>query len=747
MLIGQGQSGKTSLKKSLKGEQFDPGETRTKGIEMDPSYCNVSQDVWKVGEGTQGTNSDRVPISYEQRTAQYILSQLKKEQKEALSSHEKYENVSVDESGPSTADYKEHADLPTVSGSLTPEVSHGTHGPMAEVQNVPGLPKVPEEIAGLIEKQLQVDGNEDDEDIYSILWDFGGQAVYYATHPLFLTVRAIYCLVYNLSRNPDGKVSPELTHGFYNDVEEKFCEMSNMDYLDFWMSSVSSLVSHDEGPQEASTSEMLPERLPPVFLVCTHADKPYESSDPEKLARRIFGSLQTKSYCKHLQDFFVVDNTKSGSGEECQGVASLKKELLNVAKELPQMKAVIPIKWLKYEKAVSAMVEHGHKWISLDKAKRTALEECGISNNEQFETMLNFLHDHRILIHFDDTPQLNKMVILDPQWLIDVFKKVITITPYERKEAKFAQAWLMLERTGVLEEKLLQHVWGSLFDNKDTCSSLIAMMEKFCLLCPWPSSCEGESSSKYLVPSMLKYPPRQDVTKLTASAGMPSLYVKFKSGQVPPGLFPRLVLMVFQWCANEWLCKSPPQLHKKFARFFTHPTEGCSLILVCHSCSIEVVVHKEISTAVPPGMKLSSEYDFSTLQVTVARTVCRELGFFLRCMREQFPWLKSMAYDMSVCCPVCSKDGSVQYCQIHNVLGCKQEECLHFWSESELRDSQRPIICPKSAVAGDYRVPVELVGLWFEFVDQQVNLKHSASLLFIGAFQIFTEWIACISFS
>lgn len=512
-----------------------------------------------------------------------------------------------------------------------------------------------------------------------------------------------------------------------------------MDYLDFWMSSVSSLVSQDEDPQEASTSEMLPERLPPVFLVCTHADKTYQSANPEELARKIFGSLRTKGHSKNLLDVFVVDNTKPGSGQECPEVTCLRKEVLNVAKELPQMKEDIPIKWLKYEKAVRVMLERGYKWISRDEARKIGLEECEISSDEQFVTLLNFLHDLRILIHIDDTPQLNKMVILDPQWLIDVFKKVITITPYEKKEAKFTQAWLKLERTGLLEEKLLQHVWGSLFDNKETCDILIAMMEKFCLLCPWPSSCEGESSNQYLVPSMLKFPPQENVTKLTASAGMPSLFVKFKSGQVPPGLFPRLVPMVFQWCTNEWLCKSRPQLHHNFARFFTHPTEGCSLILLCHYCSIEVVVHKDVSTVVPPGMKLSSEYGFDTFQVTVARTVCRELGFFLRCTREQFPWLKNMAYDMSVCCPVCSKERSVDYCQSHNVFGCKQEECLHFWSESQLRDCQAPIICTKSAVAGDYRVPVEVFGQWFKFVDQQVNLKYYTTLLFAGAFQIAAE--------
>lgn len=72
MLIGQGQSGKTSLKRSLKGERFDPEEKRTEMMEMDPSYCKVSREDWKLGEKTEEANSDRVPISYEQRTAQYI---------------------------------------------------------------------------------------------------------------------------------------------------------------------------------------------------------------------------------------------------------------------------------------------------------------------------------------------------------------------------------------------------------------------------------------------------------------------------------------------------------------------------------------------------------------------------------------------------------------------------------------------------------------------------------------------------
>lgn len=46
MLIGQNRAGKTSLKKSLLGITFDPGEPSTEGIEVDPSRFEL--DVERV---------------------------------------------------------------------------------------------------------------------------------------------------------------------------------------------------------------------------------------------------------------------------------------------------------------------------------------------------------------------------------------------------------------------------------------------------------------------------------------------------------------------------------------------------------------------------------------------------------------------------------------------------------------------------------------------------------------------------
>ena len=54
---------------------------------------------------------------------------------------------------------------------------------------------------------------------------------------------------------------------------------------------------------------------------------------------------------------FFVDDIKSGHESECSEVVRLRKEVLAVAKELPQVKKAISIKWLKFEKGRGSRVD------------------------------------------------------------------------------------------------------------------------------------------------------------------------------------------------------------------------------------------------------------------------------------------------------------------------------------------------------------------------------------------------------
>ena len=703
MIIGQERTGKTSLKRSLKGESFNPNEGSTKGIETDPSYFKVSTDVWRTGKNSKDTESEPT-FSFEHQIAQVIVESLntpntgdysRSSSNSGTESSKVMESVMTDQSPQDLKpDEKAKADSAKEPKTKVMEPS------LQNSQDHQRVPKLPEDVATLVQRLLEM--NNDEDDIYSIIWDFGGQSVYYDTHPIFLTKKAIYILTCDLSHDPYQKSNAPTKKGMSGKKEDTCCSKTNLDCLNFWMSSVYSLVS----PNTIRHEILSPETLPPVFLVCTHADKPYRTDvTPGDLASEIYGSLKDKVYGKLLKGLFVVDNTKSGSGDECRGVIKLREKVLSFAKKHPQVNEAIPLKWLKYEKVLHLLSKGGYKWVPIEKARQIAKEECSIDDNEQFRTLLNFLHDQRVLIHFSETPDLENMVILGPQWLIDVFKKVITVESWEDVEEDFEELWRNLENFGILGEKLLDHAWRPLFVNHQNCKSLIAIMERFSLLCEWPSD---ESTKQYLVPSMLSSPPTTDVLELLASAQIPSLFVRFESRRVPPGLFSRLILLFHKWTPERWKSPIKPLLFNNAALFHIRPHNATSLVLLCHSSSIEVVL------CVADGEALTDQAGFSCeVDLNVSRDIHRQMRLFLECMRKEFFWLEHMRYEMCVSCPVCSLQKGSSKCREHCVRGC---DCLHLLSELEMQNlpyCKRPVVC------GDRRIFKAMFVPWFSFSDEE----------------------------
>ena len=707
MLIGQARSGKTSLKKSLKGIPFNPHEDSTVGIDVDPSYFKVTTETWKIGEEDQATNKEAKRY-FEYNLGRQVIKNLLHDT-EALNVRERNEVTEVFEyvtvvpyassmhsvaRTPSETEKKNnHASETTDDWKSYPEQP-------AKRDETPSPQKTLKEIESLLPHLLAVDETENEDDIYSVLWDFAGESVYYETHTLFLTSRAIFLLAYDLSRNPYEKALPVKKQGTYGVTEDRIGTKTNLDYLDYWMTSVSSVSSqgkdHEVHPATAST--VLPETLPPVFLVFTHADEPFGGKDPGDLALEVYGDLQGKSYSTHLCDMFEVDNTKSGEKPECPGVSRLRESIRAVARELPQMKEFIPIKWLKFEKMLQDFLNNGHKWITIEQAKQIASDFCQIHDDLAFKTAIDFLHDQRILIHFDKTDELNKLVVLDLQWLIDIMKKVITIKRYDYGERNFKILWRKLENEGILEEKLLQHVWGSLIGKHTTFKSLIAIMEEFSLLCSWPSS-DDLSSKKYLVPSMLRSHPPDQMKTFVASARLAfaPLYIKFESGQVPLRLFPRLVTQFLKWGKDGIWSSKNPQLFQNFARLYTAEDDECSVVLLCHSFFIEVVVHG----------------GNDSLKASCAQFAFKQLLFMLECMRKELFWLQSMRYQAGVVCTVCCHEMKVKFCHTHGNDDCEREECIHFIPESEFCSADESITCTMSATAQNSKVCKKDFSAWF----------------------------------
>ena len=662
MIVGQKRTGKTSLKRSLKWELFNPNEGSTEGIETDPSYFKVSPDVWRTGKNSKDTESEPT-FSFEHLVDQLIVESLLK--KETNTPNAEDYSRSPSNSGTDSSKVIESVMTDQSPQDLKPEEKakdDSTKEPRTVMD--PSLQnsqdhlrelELLDEIAALV--QLNMNTDEDDDDgIYSVIWDFGGQSVYYDMHSIFLRQKAISILTCDLSRDSSWKANAPTKKSMSGKIEDTCCSKTNLDYLDFWISSVYSLISSSTNHQET----LLPEMLPPI----------------------------------------IVD-----SGDECRGVIKLREKVLSFAKKLPQVNEAIPLKWLKYENVLHLLSKEGYNWVPIEKARQIAAEECGICDDNQFRTLLNFLHDQRVLIHFTESPALENVVILSPQWLIDVFKKVITFKGWEDVEDDFKELWRNLEDHGILAEKLLDHTWKHLFVNQENClKSLIAIMERFSLLCGWPSE---ESTKQYLVPSMLRSPPTSDVLELLASAPIPSLFVRFESRRVPPGLFSRLIVLFHVWAQKRWKSPIKPLLFNNLALFHIRPHNATSLVLLCHFSCIEIVL------CVGDGEALADQAGFSCeVDLNVSRDIHRRMRMFLECVRKEF-WLEHMRYEMCVSCPVCSLQKGSSKCRDHGVRGC---DCLHLLSELEIQNlpfCKRPVVC------GDRRICKAMFVPWLSFSDGQ----------------------------
>ena len=82
-------------------------------------------------------------------------------------------------------------------------------------------------------------------------------------------------------------------------------------------------------------------------------------------------------------------------------------------------------RWFKFERAVDALVAKQTCFMNLDRLRSVIQQVCHIEDEEEVTTMLNFYHDLGVIVKHGQT------VVLQAQWLIDLFKQVITVRPFD----------------------------------------------------------------------------------------------------------------------------------------------------------------------------------------------------------------------------------------------------------------------------------------------------------------------------
>ncbi|XP_053391442.1 uncharacterized protein LOC123543542, partial [Mercenaria mercenaria] len=292
-------------------------------------------------------------------------------------------------------------------------------------------------------------GSSDCNDKAFDIWDFGGQYVFYATHTLFHSRKAIYILVFNLSCG--------LTDIVPKDSEE-ICSVNMGDrtmeyYIQFWVNSIHSFVGSKDGSE------------PKIILVGTHfdnlkGDEKSKKRQADKYFDKVRALFQGKQQQNHIvPEDFAVDNRNDQEGT----FDNLREQILRHGKEYA-ISTKIPAKWIQLEKSLFNCKQNKivdiAQIINID-----STNDYPLGTTEQIKLFLKHKHDQGTLFYFDEEP-ISNFVVLDPQFLVDAFKCIITADRFIRNLPEITEFWMALKTEGKLEMPLIDKLWGNEADKK-----------------------------------------------------------------------------------------------------------------------------------------------------------------------------------------------------------------------------------------------------------------------------------------
>ena len=213
--------------------------------------------------------------------------------------------------------------------------------------------EIREQVVTLMKQDMKVESVTEETAVSFEVWDFAGQQLYYASHPVFLTSRAIYLLVCNLSKSLHDTSKPSVRQGSHDISLDNLNGETNLENLLSWLSTVHSVTEMRKKTCD-NAEEKLPHLRPPVIIVGTHADQPYEEIAAMK--SDIQEGIAGKEYEGHVvRPIFSIDNTARllqrkiknkffRRDKNIDNIQALRDKIEEVLKQEPYMGEDIPVR-------------------------------------------------------------------------------------------------------------------------------------------------------------------------------------------------------------------------------------------------------------------------------------------------------------------------------------------------------------------------------------------------------------------
>ncbi|XP_074050932.1 leucine-rich repeat serine/threonine-protein kinase 2 isoform X2 [Macrotis lagotis] len=232
--------------------------------------------------------------------------------------------------------------------------------------------------------------NKGKKELFLNVWDFSGREEFYSTHPHFMTQRALYLAVYDLSKG-----------------------LAEVDAMKPWLFNIKA---------RASSS--------PVILVGTHLDVSDEKQRKASISK-ITKELLNKRGFPEIRDYHFVNAT-----EESEALVKLRKSIVKESlnfkiRDQPVVGQLIPDCYLELEKKISLERKNVPTEFPVISQKRLVqlVKESQLQLDEnELPHAIHFLNESGVLLHFQDPAlQLSDLYFVEPQWLCKMMAQILTV--------------------------------------------------------------------------------------------------------------------------------------------------------------------------------------------------------------------------------------------------------------------------------------------------------------------------------
>ncbi|CAG2241367.1 unnamed protein product [Mytilus edulis] len=312
----------------------------------------------------------------------------------------------------------------------------------------------------------------DDIPAFCWLWDFAGQKDFYATHQVFLSKSAVYLLVTDSLE--------------FSTIENQGLDFeASAEYVSFWFDAI-----------HCYWSTTKKGRLdPPIIVVCTNEDKIKREKKRQRQFKDNLGQvLLDQKKKEHLRKIYFISNT-----EDADSVfEEIRTEISHHAMDMKDWGKNCPLKWLLLQQ-VLLKLRYSNVPISETKTlmKIAKHENIDISEENEVKRCLQYCNDNGTVIYFDEE-NLSDHVILDPKWLINAFRCLVSDKIDNVIEV--SDDWQKLKETGQLKDSLISRLFRKepqlkFEDNK---AHLIEVLKRFDIIV------NLKDSSELYMPCMIK---------------------------------------------------------------------------------------------------------------------------------------------------------------------------------------------------------------------------------------------------